>query len=230
LWVFFGICKWLYIDNFVDEVTVRDKESYRQLKEIVKVTQNIQIRIDPVAEMNVYKYIEDTQDDNSVTLIFTEYFNSTYFDKKHHHKWDLLFESFCFQINAVIDNKMIPKLVFFQKDTESNLANKFLNIFGNKIVIEYPAEYKEAIKTLNKSKAIISFRLHGNILAYALKKPFLPIIYHHKTAGFLEHIDYPFLNLVLEVGDGQNWKDVTIIKEEWYQKTNLFIKELKNEL
>lgn len=213
-----------YIDNFVDEITVRDKESFRQLKEIVEVTQNIKIKIDPVAVMNVSKYIKDIQDDNSITLIFTEYFNSDYFEEKHRYKWELLFEAFCSQINAVVDSGFIPKLVFFQKNIEENLANKFLEIFGNRIQIEFPNDYKEAIIILNRSKAIISFRLHGNILAYALKKEFLPIIYHHKTDGFLEHIEYKYQDCILEVGDGQNWKDKEIIPQDWYVKTKIFLK------
>jgi polysaccharide pyruvyl transferase WcaK-like protein len=213
-----------YIDNFVDEITVRDKESFRQLKEIVEVTQNIKIKIDPVAVMNVSKYIKDIQDDNSITLIFTEYFNSDYFEEKHRYKWELLFEAFCSQINAVVDSGFIPKLVFFQKNIEENLANKFLEIFGNRIQIEFPNDYKEAIIILNRSKAIISFRLHGNILAYALKKEFLPIIYHHKTDGFLEHIEYKYQDCILEVGDEQNWKDKEIIPQDWYVKTKIFLK------
>lgn len=215
-----------YIDNFVDEVTVRDKESHRQLKDVVGVNKNINIKIDPVALMDVSQYKLDCKFDNSIALIYTEYFNSKYFTQDHQKKWPLLFEAFCKQIDAVIDNNMIPKLVFFQKDIEFDLANKFLEIYSDKILIEYPNNYQEAILILSNSKAIISFRLHGNILAYALKKPFLPIIYHHKTDGFLEHIDYPYRDLILEVGDGQNWKDEIIVPSDWYKKTIIFLSDI----
>ncbi len=213
-----------YINNYVDQITVRDKESYRQLVENVGINKPVKIEIDPVAKMKVEKYFDKNQvSDKSISLIFTEYFKSKYFDVTHHQKWDLLFDAFCSQIKAVIENGFTPKLVFFQKNIEEDLANKFLNIFGKKIQIEFPSDYKEAIKVLNKSNAIISFRLHGNILAYALNKPILPIIYHHKTAGFLEHIDYPYKNLILEIGDGQNWKDVAINQNDWYKKTKQFL-------
>jgi len=215
-----------YIDNFVDELIVRDKESYRQLKDVVKVKQNIIINIDPVAHMKCNKYVKDRKLDNSISLIYTEYFNSKHFAENQHYKWDLLFQSFCTQIESVIDNGLKPKLVFFQKDIEKNLATKFSDKFNDKIIVEFPSDYKEAINIINQSNAIISFRLHGNILAYALNKPFLPIIYHHKTDGFLEHLDYKYKDLVLEVGDGLNWSDIKIDKDIWYKNTNKFLKDL----
>lgn len=220
-----------YIDNFVDSITVRDKESYRQLLENVGINKVVKIEIDPVAIMNVEKYIDkNDMNDNSISLIYTEYFKSKYFDETQHKKWDLLFDAFCSQINAVIDSGFIPKLVFFQKSIELELVNKFLKIFGNKIQVELPVDYKEAVRILNKSNAIISFRLHGNILAYVMKKPFLPIIYHHKTDGFLEHINYPYKNCILQVGDGQNWKDENIDKKKWYEKTRIFLHEIEDKI
>lgn len=217
-----------YIDNFVDKMTVRDKESYRQLVENVKINKAIEIEIDPVAKMKVEKYIDvNDSSDNSIVMIYTEYFKSKYFEEKHHKKWDLLFNAFCSQINAVLEHGFLPKLVFFQKNIEEDLANRFIEIFGDNVKVEFPNDYKEAVKMMNKSDAIISFRLHGNILAYAMKKPFLPIIYHHKTAGFLEHIDYPYESCILEVGDGKNWKDEKIVPQEWFDKTNLFLESIK---
>lgn len=217
-----------YIDNFVDKITVRDKESYRQLVENVKINKAIEIEIDPVAKMKVEKYIDvNDSSDNSIVMIYTEYFKSKYFEEKHHKKWDLLFNAFCSQINAVLEHGFLPKLVFFQKNIEEDLANRFIEIFGDNVKVEFPNDYKEAVKMMNKSDAIISFRLHGNILAYAMKKPFLPIIYHHKTAGFLEHIDYPYESCILEVGDGKNWKDEKIVPQEWFDKTNLFLESIK---
>ena len=220
-----------YIDNFVDNITVRDKESYRQLVENVGINKVVKIEVDPVVKMNVKKYIDKNDiNDNSISLIYTEYFKSKYFDETHHKKWNLLFGAFCSQINAVIDSGFVPKLVFFQKSIELELANKFLNTFGNKILIEFPADYKEAIQILNKSNAIISFRLHGNILAHVMKKPFLPIIYHHKTDGFLEYINYSYKNCILQVGDGQNWKDEDIDIKKWYEKTRIFLEEVQNKI
>ncbi len=216
-----------YLENFVDKITVRDRESFNQLVNNVKISNKVNIAIDPVALMNVRKYIKTNNcKDNSISLIFTEYFNNKNFKDDQSYKWELLFEAFCAQVDAVIDYGKTPKLIFFQKNIEENLAKKFLMIYGEKIQIEFPADYKDAISLLDKSDAVISFRLHGNILAYALKKPFLPTIYHHKTAGFLEHINYLFKDLILEVGDGVNWKDKNIDKKIWYRNTLSFLEKI----
>ncbi|KGQ52460.1 hypothetical protein JL12_00920 [Gallibacterium anatis 10672-6] len=218
-----------YIDNFVDRIVVRDNESYRQLKNNVRIRKLIDIEIDPVAELNVDRYInKDEQEDNSISLIYTEYFKNKNFDKEQHKKWDVLFSAFCSQIEAVLQQGYVAKLVFFQRNIEKELADKFVQVFGSRVKLEFPKDYKEAIKIMNRSIAIISFRLHGNILAYAMKKQFLPIIYHHKAAGFLKHINYPYLDCILEVGDGKNWRNEEILPQNWFNKTNSFLEKIKN--
>lgn len=217
-----------YIDHYVDKITVRDRESYRQLVENVNVSKPVEIKIDPVANLKVENFLtQRDKEHDSISLIFTEYFTNKYFNSDQHMKWDLLFEGFCAQVQAVWAKGYIPKLVFFQKNIEKKLSERFEERFGDSIRIEFPKDYKEAIGILSRSFAIISFRLHGNILAYVLKKPFLPIIYHHKTAGFLEQIEYDYPQDILEVGDGKNWKDIPIDPQEWYAKTYHFIEKVE---
>ncbi len=219
-----------YIDNFVDKIVVRDHESFLQLTEIVGINKPIIIEIDPVAKMQVEKYINvNDVGDNSIALIFANYFKGEYFDEKYRQKWDVLFQAFCSQVESVIESGFVPKLVFFQENIENELSTAFVEKFGKKIKIEYPSDYKEAINILNRSKAIISFRLHGNILAHALKKPFLAVIYHHKTKGFLEQINYKYWEYILEVGDGKVWRDNVINPSEWKEKTSKFIDAISNE-
>jgi polysaccharide pyruvyl transferase WcaK-like protein len=217
-----------YIDHYVDNIVVRDRYSYDQLINVVKIKNtNISIEIDPVANLNVKKYInEESNDNSSVALIFAEYFRKNNSSPENERKWQLLFSAFCCQIDVVLSNGLKPKLVFFHKDIEQDLANKFKDIYADKITITFPNTCSEAIHELNSALTIISFRLHGNILAYALKKPFLPIIYHHKTAGFLEFIDYPFKKYILHVGGDGNWKDEPIKLYEWQYKTDCFLQEI----
>ena len=218
-----------YIDNFVDMVSVRDKESYRQLVENVGIEKRVEIEIDPVANMSVDGYIDrrSKQDSKYICIIYTEYFKNKYFKNDKMKKWDHLFRAFCAQIEAVIDKGLIPKLLFFQKDIEESLAKKFVEVFNEQIIVLFPQDYKDAFSMMSESKGVISFRLHGNIMAYAIKKPFLPIIYHHKTAGFLELIDFRNNEYLLEVGDGENWKDVVIDSNEWKSKTEIFLESIK---
>lgn len=58
--------------------------------------------------MKVEKYIDvNDSSDNSIVMIYTEYFKSKYFEEKHHKKWDY-FNAFCSQINAVLEHVVSP--------------------------------------------------------------------------------------------------------------------------
>ncbi|BBG66800.1 polysaccharide pyruvyl transferase [Hydrogenimonas sp.] len=216
-----------YIDNYVDRVSVRDRASHDELVKSAGVKKSVEIEIDPVANICVERYMSGKKSTKSIGIIYTEYFKNRFFRPEVRDRWESLFNAYCAQIQAVIEQGFTPRLIFFQKSIEEELAKKFLDIFGDSVTVEFPGDYKEAISMMESSRGIISFRLHGNILAYAMKKPFLPIIYHHKTAGFLEQIGYGNDSLRLEVGDGENWRESEIDIEEWRAKTVKFIEKIK---
>lgn len=216
-----------YIDNYVDRIVVRDSESYRQLKEVVGVSLPVEIEIDPVAKMNVDKYLNKNSIDD-ISIIVADHFNNTYWDNDKRYKHDLLIKSYLEMIKTIQDFGLLCKVVFFEKHTEQKLHKYIKEEFRDTIKYEFPDDYKDAISVLSQSKAVISFRLHGNILAYALKKPFLPIIYHHKTDGFLKLLDnYP--KFVLECGEGENWQDIDPNPILWSKITKEFLTQFKNE-
>lgn len=215
-----------YLDNYVDRIVVRDRESCRQLVEIVKTRHKPEIQIDPVAAMKVERFLSaDQGEEKAISLIYTEYFNNRCFDEIQRQKWPQLFAAYCAQIEAVLDSGYQARLVFFQKNIETRLAAEFARVFGDRVQMQFPLDYKEALRFLAASRAVVSFRLHGNILAYALKKPFLPIIYHHKTAGFLEQIDYPFKDCILEAGDGNSWPNCNLDPAHWADNTAKFLQQ-----
>jgi polysaccharide pyruvyl transferase WcaK-like protein len=217
-----------YIDNFVDKIIVRDKQSYRELKDVVGVSVPIDIQIDPVAKMNVDRYINKNDINfNSISIIVADHFNNQYWNDDKRYKYDLLKKSYLGMISVILKLGFSCKIVFFQKKEEIDLYKYIQKKFKNTIKYEFPENYKDAIITLNQSKAVISFRLHGNILAYALKKPYLPIIYHYKTDGFLNLIDnYP--KFILECGEGENWKDIDPDPVLWSEVTKLFLLSIKD--
>lgn len=216
-----------YIDNFVDRIVVRDNESYHQLKKVVGVSLPIEIKIDPVAEMKVNNF-QTLSVTNSISLIVSDHFDSIYTNESKKYKFNLLKASYLEMIRTIQELGFECKVVFFQKKDEMCLYEYIKKEFGDTIKYEFPDDYRDAITNLSQSKAIISFRLHGNILAYALKKPFLPIIYHHKTDGFLKLLgDYP--QFVLECGDGENWKDINPDPILWSKITREFLTQFKNE-
>lgn len=206
-----------YVDNYVDEIIVREKYSYKELKRI-GINKNINIEIDPVATMDSEKYItKDVTDDKIIGIIYTKYFND---DKE---KWEKLFHLYKKQISIILKKGFKVRLLFFQPSFEMDLAERFKKIFSDKVEMLFLKDFKEAFNELQKCKGIISFRLHGNIMAYNLNKPFLPIIYHYKTAGFLDLINYD--KEVIEVGDGFNWKNFSDEKE-WINETVSFLESL----
>lgn len=215
-----------YIDNYVDKVSVRDRASYDELVNNVGIVKPVEIEIDPVAQMDVERYMSGKKSQNFIGMIYTEYFKSRFFKPELRGRWDALFEAFCTQIESVLEHGYVPKLIFFQKGIEKELSQRFIERFGDRVAAEFPEDYKEAIYIMESCRGIVSFRLHGNILAYAMNKPFLPIIYHHKTAGFLEQIGFEESDIALEVGEGENWRECEIDSTEWRAKTDSFLERL----
>lgn len=212
-----------YLNNFADEVIVRDKISYDWLTETAGVKKNkVSVKIDPVAEMDISNY--KIENDGFISLVYTPHFDREIWGNQR-YKWEELKKCFYKQIQTLIEKGEKVRLVFFQPSVERDLANELKFLFNN-AEISFPADYKEAIGILAKSKALISLRLHGNIIAYALNKPFMPVIYHHKTKGFLDLIQYKPQDIILEIGEGLNWKDLPLISGEWEEKTKKFIELL----
>ncbi len=210
-----------YIDNFVDKITVRDTESHKQLVENVGININkVTLTYDPVIKWNLEKYkLNETRKD-LVTVILTPHFDRPIW-KDSGERWLKLYDCYIELIKTLqYENKKV-RLMFFQESWEKEFSLRLQKDLDN-VEISFPIDYREAITFMSESESIISFRLHGNILAYVLNKPFLPIIYHHKTAGFLENINYLKTDVVIEVGEGLNWKDLPIDKKEWRDKTKLF--------
>jgi polysaccharide pyruvyl transferase WcaK-like protein len=218
-----------YIDNFVDEITVRDKESYINLTEVANVNDDkVKLTNDPVAKWNLDKYKKNKVIENTIGVILTPHFDRPIW-KDNEVRWPKLFECYTSMINDLITNGKKIKLIFFQDNYENEFSIKLKNSLDDKnIDIIFPTNLNSAIETLSECESIISFRLHGNILAYALNKPFLPIIYHHKTAGFLNNIEYLKKDCILEVGEGLNWKDLPIEKDDWINKSRLFTQYVEN--
>lgn len=58
--------------------------------------------------------------------------------------------------------------------------------------IETPLSPREVAAVLGKSLSTVSMRLHGCVMAYAQKIPFVALAYHPKLAGFVQTIEVPW--------------------------------------
>ncbi|MBN1589440.1 MAG: polysaccharide pyruvyl transferase family protein [Pirellulales bacterium] len=213
------------INTYVDEVTVRENYSYAALTECVGVdSSKVTVRIDPVATMDVGPY--QTPNDGKLSLVYTPlYDRPQYWNSQQCAKWSHLRECFMVQVRTLLERGQKVRLLSFQPalESEHKLADEFRAAFSDEVDVVFPRDFREAISYVSASVGVISLRLHGNIIAYALGKPFLPIIYHHKTKGFLDMIGYQPENIVLETGDGMNWPDLPLVPDEWQEKTNGFL-------
>lgn len=216
-----------YLDNYVDKIVVRDRQSYEQILSCGVKKRPISIQLDPVAKMDVSKYLKiENETPYDFGVIYTEFFDRKLFGEQQNRRKALL-ECYHAQLQHLTSTGNKVKLIFFQSSIEKNLAQELIN--RNPLIsIGEPASYQEAIPMMAQCKAIISFRLHGNILAYSLKKPFLPIVYHHKAMGFLELIDYEPKDCVIEVGDGVNWPHSELSPDTWIAKTETFKAYISN--
>lgn len=68
---------------------------------------------------------------------------------------------------------------------------------------------------LAKSDLVVSLRLHGNIMSASCGTPFLPIVYHHKTAEFIKKLGWEYQ---IDFGEGKNWIDADLNPQR-YLKT-----------
>ena len=220
-----------FIDNFVDKVSVRDKTSFNHLVNCAKIDKSkVTIEIDPVAQMDVSSY--KIENDGYITAIYAPYFHIEKVWPNCQEKYKQLKTCFMEQVKTLLACNRKVRVVFFQPNQDNVLAEEFKQAFGDSIEIQLPPNYKDAIAILAKSQAIISFRLHGNIIAYALHKPFMPIIYSYKTKSFLGMINYKPKDILISTVDEETWTDyLPLNKEEWRNKTKTFLSLLeKNDI
>lgn len=213
-----------YLTKYADEISVRDRNSYNILKEKVKVNKEILLNIDPVAFYNNnLTQAGESASENTILFVLTNFNPNIHVsDNINIHLMDL----FHAMIETAEKKSYNPLILFFEPKSDQ-LTKKYLSKFiKNKNTLIDVHSPKEAVNLFQKSKGVISFRLHGNILAYAMNKPFMPIIYHHKHMGFLDMINYLNRDLILKYSDGIISEQVN--KECWTESAEKFIRLIES--
>ena len=213
-----------YLNRYVDQISVRDRESYRCLVEDCGVyAAKVSIEIDPVALMDFSRWRAPSTATDAIGIIYTKYFDRSLFGAAQ-SLWPLLRECFLAQIHAVRAAGYPVRLIFFQSEIESALARELSE--NADVSCAFPADPEEAVREMSQCRAIISFRLHGNIIAHAMRLPYLPIVYHHKGLGFLEMVGKTDPMEMIIVGDGLNLPEKVLDPEEWVRCTERFLAKL----
>lgn len=220
-------CVRYVVNKYIDKITVRDTESKEWLMKS-GVEKEIIVSGDPVIGLN-YKNSEldlTKTDKKIITFVLNPYLK-----EKNPLKYKNLENSLVEYIKMF--EKEEYELVFLpfenSKDYEFNkrLINKS-NVQGKLINLEL--DPNTAMNILAKSELVVSLRLHGNIMAGACGTPFLPIVYHHKTAEFIKKLGWEYQ---IDFGEGKNWINKDLDAKELYKKTMEILnnrEELKRKL
>lgn len=195
-----------YIDKYVDTVIVRDLFSYNELTKNVQISnENIKIEIDPVAKTNFNSILEEKNTVEEISLIYTPFFGIE--TTKNTLLYKELKKAFILQIDLLLAKKEKIQIIYFRPDIEQELHHFLSEKYTTRIKHIFIHNFTTGVNVLNNSKAVISFRLHGNIIAHNLNVPFLPIIYHFKTQGFLDEAGYSNEFPKIDIREAINWSD-----------------------
>ncbi|WP_081488988.1 polysaccharide pyruvyl transferase family protein [Cupriavidus basilensis] len=206
-----------YIEDYVDEISVRDQESRRWLVDKCKVGgERVSVEIDPVALLDCSEWRSTDGEVKNVGVIYAQYFDRKKLFGSDNSSKDDLENCYVAQLEELKNLGCTVQLISWLDSLSARSG----------VPVVYPRDFKHAIHSMSLCKAIISFRLHGNILAHALGIPFLPIIYHHKGFGFLDMCGRSRSSAIV-VGDGINIEKTEQLESHWVSKTREFIGEIK---
>jgi len=217
----------LVFRSCIDFAYIRDQVSLDTLKNKLMFTGETRLDADPVAHMDCSKYKSSNGVKNQIMFVPAMYFRNKKFGKDT-TKWDDLFNCYIKTLNYLDSLSIYVTVVFFQPDSEQELVVKFEEAVEN---LEYVAvkahpDHRSALTAISESKGVFSFRLHGNIMAYASKVDFLPIIYHFKTEEFLKMVGLHDIPKII-VGDGVHIRQTKINWDTWKLEIDKFLVKIK---
>jgi polysaccharide pyruvyl transferase WcaK-like protein len=217
----------LIFRSCIDFAYVRDQVSLDTLKNKLMFSGETRLDADPVAYMDCSKYKSTNLVKNQIIFVPAMYFKNKKFGKDT-TKWDDLFDCYIKTLNYLDSLSIDVVVVFFQPDSEQALIAKFAIAIENleHVVIKAHPDHRSALTDISESKGVFSFRLHGNIMAYASKIDFLPIIYHFKAEEFLKMVGLQDIPKII-VGDGVHIRQTNINWSEWKPEIDKFLLKIK---
>ncbi|ENP8342182.1 polysaccharide pyruvyl transferase family protein [Vibrio harveyi] len=225
-----GLASWCF-KKFIDSAYVRDEVSHKELSQKLNFNKKIIVKPDPVATMDTQIYrVERSEASNRIVFIPAYYFKNKKF-KSEVELWNILLNNFCKTVKFTIEQGFLVDIVFFQPGSEHELKDEIqqeLKAIGCKdnFKFHFLNDHREAFQIMGESRGVISFRLHGNIMAHAIDKPFLPIIYHFKSEEFLTMVDKADIEKIL-VGDGIHLRKTDMnFDNSWLPQTTSFLKSV----
>lgn len=216
-------CVRYVINRYIDLITVRDEESRDWLKK-AGVTKEIIVTGDPVIGLSYEKGALDFEEKSKKRVVFVL---NPYLQEKNPIKFRSLQNSLVEYIGKFRGNEYELIFLPFENSKDYTFNEKLLKESGVEgKLINLELDPNTTMNILAKADIVVSLRLHGNIMAAACGTPFLPIVYHHKTAEFIKKLGWEYQ---IDFGEGKNWINKDLDPQELYDKT-LEILEKREEL
>lgn len=215
------------INESVDVIVVRDYNSQSEMMDILRVSKEINVAVDPVA-FSSFRKTKEKAKTKTIGLVIGDYFKQGYPNENQSDRLALkqLYKKI---VNEIRKMGFDTRIMIFHPEHDLDFA---IDLFGREqeVKITIVSDVTDAVNNYSELKGVVSFRLHGNILAYALNTPFLPIVYHKKTEGFLEQINYPLMDNIIRIPDQKCLDGVSDLRSSNVQKKmQLWLQSLKVE-
>ncbi|ENQ3078301.1 polysaccharide pyruvyl transferase family protein [Bacillus cereus] len=217
--------------DLVDVITVRDQESYDQLKKC-GVTKH-SITSDPVVS---YKRNSKKSDVSNTTahkikvgVSIAPLFMSRLW-KNHEEKYRSYLDAYVEFFSLVNNNQDLREQIEFifipmQDDYDIPFNKEIISRinYQDNIKIIEGKDNEEKIDILQQMDLMIGMRLHSIIIASTFGVPSLGVVYHHKVNEYLKRINMS--DMAVHVGDGDNWIDTDLDANKMFDN---FIAILQN--
>ena len=194
------------IDKDVDLIITRDLESKRYLEEDAGVTKQITVLTDLVFYLTDIIRHESIRDDSIVAnfIPFSDLSKS-------------YIENIVTFLRAISKDKVVKLLPFHESDLEFNRMLRQQVKTENLQVL--PLQSSDGvIETLNSCDTAILTRYHSIVLCTILGVPFIPLVYHHKSAELVHIVGLD--EYALNIGDGSQWKRGIPSSQEYLDSIN----------
>lgn len=206
-------CVRYVVNKYIDIITVRDKESKEWLIK-AGVKKKIIVSGDPVIGLNYRPSELDSPKINKKRITFVL---NPYLKEKNPLKYKNLENSLVEFIKMFKGEEFELLFLPFENSKDYQFNKGLIEASGVEAkLINLELDPNTTMNILAKSDVVVSLRLHGNIMAAACGTPFLPIVYHHKTAEFIKKLGWEYQ---IDFGEGKNWINKDLDSKELYEKT-----------
>ncbi|MBN1765529.1 MAG: polysaccharide pyruvyl transferase family protein [Sedimentisphaerales bacterium] len=194
----------------VDQICVRDQQSYRVLQDIGLAMDNIQVTADIVPSIDLYResFLKKkiSRDQKLIAIILRDWPG---IDNK----------SLATLLEILVNEGHKIHLHCFEPDHDSVFYENVLSHCSAAVKANIkkiiPQKLSETIESINQSAFVISMRLHGCILAVGLDVPLLPVVYESKVRSFMRQMGMEDLvHEVRDIGPGLI-TEMARVKEYW---------------